>query len=150
MALKFTRLKELDQKNLLELENLEKIIFKKAALNRYHLPVIARYGYLFALFLEDNIVGEASFIRQEKNVFLVGLWIVAERRGKGLGSLLMSESIAYLKKSGFETVELTVEKDNTSAIKLYEKIGFRKTEDLPSFYGPSQSRLLFRANLLEY
>lgn len=149
MTLDFKRLTELNTKLLVELESLEKYIFKDAALNRYHLPVIARYGFLFVLFKDNKIIGQASFIQNNKRIFLVGLWIKEENRNKGMGRFLLSKCLTELKEAGLKTVELTVDKKNSNAVKLYEANGFKKIEKMPSFYGPGQPRLLFKANLLE-
>ncbi len=46
-----------------------------------------------------------------------------EYRGQGIGTAMMKEMLALLKKSGYERVSLSVQKDNYAA-KMYQKIGF--------------------------
>jgi RimJ/RimL family protein N-acetyltransferase len=54
----------------------------------------------------------------------MGITILKEYWGLGLGSILMREGIAWCRKSGLEQIELDVVADNTRAIALYKKAGF--------------------------
>jgi ribosomal protein S18 acetylase RimI-like enzyme len=47
-------------------------------------------------------------------------------RGRGLGKLLMNTSIAALERAHAAELSLTVTSTNAEAVKLYEKLGFRK------------------------
>jgi ribosomal protein S18 acetylase RimI-like enzyme len=143
------RLSKLTTDQLLELEAKEKAVFGDGGLNRWTLPPIARYGFLFALFLDEEIAGLASFISKKNTAFLIGLWVDEKYRGQGRGRFLLAESISKLKKSGITQIELTVKEDNLSACKLYEKIGFKIIRRIEGFYGPSRPRLLLRRNLLQ-
>ncbi|MGI8315512.1 N-acetyltransferase family protein [Halobacillus mangrovi] len=46
-------------------------------------------------------------------------------RGKGIGTLLLSEMIKEVKKKGYTALSLSVDPDNNARL-LYEKYGFRK------------------------
>ena len=48
-------------------------------------------------------------------------------RRKGVGTLLMQKVAELAKKHQVDSVELNVNKDNIPAKKLYEKMGFKKT-----------------------
>ena len=54
----------------------------------------------------------------------LGMGVVASHRGKGIGSLLPKETLAWAKERGLEKVELEVYAGNSSAIGLYKKFGF--------------------------
>lgn len=56
-----------------------------------------------------------------RHVGILGMGVVEDYRGRGLGRALLE---ACLAKSSFEKAELSVFADNTAAIKLYEKAGF--------------------------
>ncbi len=47
-----------------------------------------------------------------------------EYQGKGFGRILLFASLNYLQKKGVETVELTVDEQNTTALRLYKSAGF--------------------------
>jgi ribosomal protein S18 acetylase RimI-like enzyme len=51
--------------------------------------------------------------------------VVPSRRGKGLGRELLSALLIRAREDGFTALALSVEPDNP-ALKLYEKLGFRK------------------------
>ena len=47
-----------------------------------------------------------------------------EYRGKGIGTALMSEMLAILKKRGYKQASLSVQKKNFAA-EMYRKLGFK-------------------------
>ncbi len=149
MKISINRLTKLTTQQLLELESLEQSVFGDGALNRWHLPVIAKYGYLF-LIRSSSPLGCASFIRKEKIAFLIGFWINKDYRNQGLGSKLLTEAINQLKNEGIESIELTIDPSNKMALKLYQKHGFKEVQKLNDFYGPQNSRLLLSANLVQF
>ena len=46
--------------------------------------------------------------------------------GCGIGSIMLKTALGYAKEVGYEQAELEVVSNNTKAIKLYEKYGFKK------------------------
>ena len=67
-----------------------------------------------------------SFIKNDFGYISV-LSILPEYRLKGFGQLLVYKSIEYLLGKGMDKIYIDVEKENHSAMNLYQKIGFRKT-----------------------
>ena len=60
-----------------------------------------------------------------KHVGVLGMGILREFRGKGLGSKLLEKALNHAKTvNGIEKVELEVFKSNAVAIRLYERFGF--------------------------
>ncbi|WP_251072577.1 N-acetyltransferase [Streptomyces sp. ISL-43] len=56
------------------------------------------------------------------------LWTDPAFRGRGIASALISAALAHSAESGVGTVRLSVWKWRTSAIALYERLGFTITE----------------------
>ena len=54
----------------------------------------------------------------------LGISVLREAWGRGVGSALMEEVIAHARAQGLEIIELEVRSDNPRAIRLYEKFGF--------------------------
>lgn len=54
----------------------------------------------------------------------LGMGLLPEYRGKGLGSQLLKAALAKAKEFGLEKVELSVYTTNTAAVALYKKFGF--------------------------
>ncbi|MBL8518809.1 MAG: GNAT family N-acetyltransferase [Betaproteobacteria bacterium] len=54
----------------------------------------------------------------------LGIWLLPEARGQGLGARLLDSAINKARVKGFTRVELTVRVDNLNAKALYERFGF--------------------------
>jgi ribosomal protein S18 acetylase RimI-like enzyme len=55
----------------------------------------------------------------------LGMGLLAEQRGRGLGRALLERTLEATRRSGLLRVELEVYATNTAAIALYERCGFR-------------------------
>jgi ribosomal protein S18 acetylase RimI-like enzyme len=56
----------------------------------------------------------------------------------GTGTYLLETIIQWARQTGYRYIHLHVHVDNYKAIGLYEKVGFRKYQYLPNFYGNIQ------------
>ena len=56
---------------------------------------------------------------------LTYIGVAPDQRGKGLGRDLLNAFIEASRVAGYRSVILSVEKENESAIALYEKAGFK-------------------------
>lgn len=54
----------------------------------------------------------------------LGIWLLPEVRGQGLGARLLAAAIEKARQKGITRVELTVRVDNLNAKALYERFGF--------------------------
>lgn len=64
----------------------------------------------------------------EKCAELVKFYVGKDFRGKGLGKKLMEESIAYAKKSGYQSIYIESLPEFYTAVSIYEKQGFTYLE----------------------
>jgi hypothetical protein len=55
------------------------------------------------------------------------LGIDPAHRGKGLGSLLLSKAAQGFRGAGLERMHLEVTTENTGAVRLYERLGFKRS-----------------------
>lgn len=82
-----------------------------------------------ALDASGTVVGWCDIDRRWREGFRhsgrLGIGIVAEARGRGLGRRLMTEAIEAAWRNGMERIELEVFASNTRAMALYESLGFR-------------------------
>ena len=62
----------------------------------------------------------------EDNVVWLGVCVLPAFLGKGHGNNMMSELLKTAKKMHVLKIQLTVDKDNKTAISLYEKFNFKK------------------------
>lgn len=59
---------------------------------------------------------------------LAKIIVAPDKRGTGIGSLLIAELLKLAKQKSFNVVGLNVQPDNEAAIKLYSKLGFEFTQ----------------------
>jgi RimJ/RimL family protein N-acetyltransferase len=76
----------------------------------------------------DRVVGSLSIRRDidpvTRHVATLGMFVVADRRSKGIGTALMAEGIRWARRHGVLRIELAVYPHNEAAIALYRKFGF--------------------------
>ncbi|MGL4741047.1 MAG: GNAT family N-acetyltransferase [Sarcina sp.] len=84
------------------------------------------------LLLEDEkVIGFAALTAinskiQYRGVAELSIYIKEGQRGKGIGTILLSELIKRSEDAGIWTLQATVLEDNIGSKKLHEKCGFRE------------------------
>jgi RimJ/RimL family protein N-acetyltransferase len=77
---------------------------------------------------EDKVVGWCDITSLHRPIYkhsgTLGIGVLAEYRGHGIGESLMRSALDRAKEIGLTRVELTVRKPNLPAFTLYEKLGF--------------------------
>jgi RimJ/RimL family protein N-acetyltransferase len=76
----------------------------------------------------DRIIGHLNASREEspvtRHVASLGMFVAADRRGRGVGTALLTECVRWAKAVGVEKLALSVYPDNERAIALYRTFGF--------------------------
>ncbi len=74
--------------------------------------------------------------------------VAPARRGRGIGRLMMNETIRRLYFMHVASVFLEVDESNGSALALYRRLGFREVGRRPNYYGGGTANaLVMRADL---
>lgn len=63
-----------------------------------------------------------------RNTPELGIAVREEARGMGVGTLLMNKIIQKAKEAGFASISLSVDPENTNAVHVYRKLGFKDVE----------------------
>ena len=75
----------------------------------------------------DKVIGwcdvRREFFPSRAHRGTLGMGLLPEWRGRGLGQRLLEATLAQARRSGFKRIELDVYADNLRAIALYEKAG---------------------------
>ena len=87
-------------------------------------------------FAGEKLVGEFGVAQVRPHIkyrhrAVMGISVLKEAWGCGLGSFLMQLAVDQAKANGFEQLELGVYSDNARAIHLYEKFGFERCGTTP-------------------
>ena len=82
----------------------------------------------FVALVDGMVVGWCDVARKMPDTMthsgILGMGIVKEHRGKGIGKALMEATLRNAKAQGLTRIELTVRVDNERAKKLYDAFGF--------------------------
>ena len=85
---------------------------------------------------DGRLIANAHFKAMERRLSHrvgLGVTVLREAWGRGIGTALMERLIAYAKEHEIEIIELQVRSDNLRAIHLYEKFGFVKIGHYPGY-----------------
>lgn len=90
---------------------------------------LKNHAYTIIMTGGDNPIGYGH-LDVEDGVNWLGIAVAEKYQGKGYGKLILNDLILQAKKMGFININLSVDKDNHTAILLYTKYGFSIIEDL--------------------
>lgn len=81
--------------------------------------------------IDNKICGSCSINTNEKRIRLahfgtLGIVVLKEYWGLGIGSILIEETIKLSKEAGLKKINLETRVDNKKAINLYKKFGFKE------------------------
>ena len=144
--MKFLEIEAKDKKYIEQIIEVEKEIFGlSGGVDEWILKPMIRYGKVFVLVIEDEIIGIAEYMRSfdGDEIFLYGFSIKKKYRKCGYGKKLLEESIKVFRKNKIKKIGLTVSLENKEAIELYKKMGFKMEEMLKDEYGKGIDRLYF-------
>ena len=132
-----------------EIAEYEELIFGDGGIGRWTIMPFVRYGKVYVLLEEEEIVSVAEIMRtfDTKDAYIYGFFTKEKFLRKGYGSVLLDFVISEMEKFGIEAVTLTVDPENDKAVSLYLKHGFEKAELLTEEYGENEDRLYMRLEL---
>lgn len=80
-------------------------------------------GSITARFFNEN---NKSYGYIDKDTPELGMAIISEFRGKGIGTALLDQLVEEAKKKGIEKLSLSVDPTNRAALHLYQRFGFKE------------------------
>jgi len=86
------------------------------------------------MLLSDDIPVAYGHLDPENEIIWLGICVLPDYKGMGFGNLMMEKLIGKAKEHNVDKIDLTVDKDNLHAIRLYEKFRFAKTDDYHSYF----------------
>lgn len=138
-----------DEDILYKIVEIEDIIFKGASIGNYNIKPMAKYGKVYALLKNEDIVSVievmSSFNRDL--AYIYGLFTNTMYQNQGMAHKILAFVIEDLKKEGIKKIQLTTGIDNLKAKKLYEDFNFKIKEILEDEYKDKERRYLYEALL---
>lgn len=93
-------------------------------------------GALFYYMTYNSIpAGYMSIINEEGYLFLSKLYVLKAFRGKKIGKTTMRFILSEAERLQLKSIQLKVNKFNTTSITAYEKMGFKKVKDIVTEIG---------------
>lgn len=94
----------------------------------------AEDAVLYVVQIEDEIVAsgyakikdDRHYLKHKKQGYLGFMFVPEEHRGKGYNKLIVNALKKWCKTKNINEIRLDVYNNNTSAIRAYEKAGFKK------------------------
>ena len=138
-----------EKERINDIAEYEELIFGDGGIGRWTIMPFVRYGKVYVLLENEEIVSVAEIMRtfDTKYAYIYGFFTKEKFSRKGYGSVLLNFIINEMEKSGIEAVTLTVNPENKKAVNLYLKHGFAKAELLSEEYGENEDRLYMRLEL---
>jgi len=88
-------------------------------------------GPVWVASFEATIVGTVSVVRKDDSLYLRGMAVSPNARGRRVGERLLNEVEMHAKREGLRRLFLSTTPFLDRAIYLYEKSGFRRTDEGP-------------------
>ena len=129
----------------------ENEVFGEATVGNWNIKPFAKYGKVFVMLSDDEdelmsvIEVLSSFDRESAYVY--GVSTVPKFQKNGYAKILLQFVMKTLKEMGIKKIELTVDMDNFTAKRIYEKLGFEIADNLDNEYGDNVERYLMRYSL---
>ena len=126
----------------------ENEVFGEATVGNWNIKPFAKYGKVFVMLrdYEDELMSVievlSSFDRESAYVY--GVSTVPKFQKNGYAKILLQFVMKTLKEMGIKKIELTVDMDNFTAKRIYEKLGFEIADNLDNEYGDNVERYLMR------
>lgn len=140
------QIRDFDSDLIGRLVQLETEAFGKAGMNVWHIVPLIRHGRVYVFRIDAEVIGVVHYMLDWENshkAYMVGVSISKESRGQGVGTKLLQDSFNALSKENITEVELTVDRNNIVAVRLYEiKFGFLVTDFRRDEYGEGEDRLI--------
>ena len=140
-------LKDLNQ--LVELENLC-FSYDQLGQSKFKAFILKETSQLLVLKDDQKIIGYVLtlFRKNSNKCRIYSLCVHPEYSGQGLAGLIMGGQIDVLRdQKKFIQARLEVKDSNSTAIKIYERLGFIYSKTIEGFYSDGENALIYNIKL---
>ena len=131
---------EFSMQTVFQLANIEKECFGKDAgsINALIGEFNNEFSHLFACEADGKIVGYVCVRIMYEEAQICNIAVLPEHRRKGIATELLGKVATFSKEKGCERAELEVNVENTPAVELYRKCGYKEEGIRKNFYRKSR------------
>jgi ribosomal protein S18 acetylase RimI-like enzyme len=88
-----------------------------------------REGPVWVALRESKVLGTVAALVKGESAYIRGMAVLPEARGLGAGTRLLQQAEAWASSEGYTRLLLSTTPFLSSAIRLYERFGFQRTDD---------------------
>ena len=148
------KIKQVSSKDSNEISLLEKMVFNQNAFSKDLIKKLIRKSTFF-LKLEKNkikkeIIGFVIVVKDRRDrANIINFLINPKYHNKGYGSCLLYNTVQKIKElKNIKKIVLNVQVENTSAIKLYRKFGFKIVKKVDQYYQSKEDAYLMELEII--
>lgn len=109
----------------------------------------APHSYPFVAELGGKIAGYVCLMSLFEEAQILDIAVAADRRGSGIGRLLMKKAFDVALEKGAEVMALEVRESSAPAIGLYQELGFRRVGIRANYYERRENAVLMEKTIKE-
>ena len=117
-------------------------LIKEDFVNKYDISSFLNYEYSkLYVYEEEKVIGFIQLEEHFEIIDLINIAVDEEYHGKNIGTKLIEYALS---NTNAEKMMLEVRESNISAIKLYEKVGFKEINRRKKYYGNEDAIIMER------
>ncbi len=133
-GIKIRRMKELDLEEVMEIERKSFHTPWSRSLFERELATSFARAFVACEFPAERVIGYLCLWLVASEAHILNLAVHPERRGQGIGTLLLEYAIDYCRQKETEEITLEVRRSNYQAISLYRNLHFLPLGIRPRYY----------------
>lgn len=142
------RFEPLRYEHLRQMAQIEQEAFDQPWSERMFIPEVEdENAYYLVGVRGDEVICYGGFHKVLDEAHITNIAVRADSRGRGIGTLLMSELISRARMLGVKYMTLEVRDNNENAIKLYKSFGFTVEGIRKKYYNNMHDALIMWATL---
>ena len=142
------RFEPLRYEHLRQMAQIEQEAFDQPWNERMFIPEVEdENAYYLVGVRGDEVICYGGFHKVLDEAHITNIAVRADSRGRGIGTLLMSELISRARMLGVKYMTLEVRDNNENAIKLYKSFGFTVEGIRKKYYNNVHDALIMWATL---
>ena len=142
------KFESLKYEHLKQMAEIEREAFDQPWNERMFIPEVEdENAYYLVGVRGDEVICYGGFHKVLDEAHITNIAVRADSRGRGIGTLLMSELISRARMLGVKYMTLEVRDNNENAIKLYKSFGFTVEGIRKKYYNNVHDALIMWATL---
>lgn len=108
-----------------------------------------RYSWPLVAVEAGSVVGYVCLMSLFEEAQILNIAVMPGKRGRGIARILLEQAFRLALEQGAEIIALEVRASNSSAISLYQKLGFTRTGIRAGYYDSVEDAILMEKPLKE-